>query len=249
MSHHLRHDRAAPATKSGWVHVDELAQILRASGHKVSSDQLLLIAGALGEPRFELDGDEIRAAYGHSIPAQIPYEARRAPQVLFHATPTRNLASVFEARAGLRPSGRNWVHLTESCQVAVDAARRQRSAVSVLEVDAPNVAGLVHATGATWLAPGVPVGSIRILPVRRVRDLTLDHSGGIHGASPSIAASVEALIGPGFVASGSGSPTETLGLFSNRAVTAVASVDRGYPHDPPAMMPGDGASNATGDTR
>ncbi|MFF2371824.1 RNA 2'-phosphotransferase [Agromyces sp. NPDC058110] len=189
MSHHLRHDREALATKSGWVHVDELAQLLRASGHKVSSDQLLLIAGALGEPRFELDGHDVRAAYGHSIPTQIAYEVRRAPQVLFHATPTRNLASVFEARAGLRPSGRNWVHLTESCQVAVDAARRQRSAVSVLEVDAHTVAGLVHAAGATWLAPTVPVGSIRIMPVRRVRESTLDYTVGIHGAAPSTVSS------------------------------------------------------------
>ncbi len=175
MSYHLRHDANAPATKTGWVHVDDLVQIMRDSGHKVSSAQLLLIAGALGEPRFELDGDEIRAAYGHSVAAQIQYETRRAPRVLFHATPTRNLASVFEARAGLKAGGRNWVHLTESCEVALNAARRQQSPVCVLEVDAPAVAGLVHASGATWLAPSVPIDALSILPIRSVRRLTQDH--------------------------------------------------------------------------
>ncbi|MFE2772826.1 RNA 2'-phosphotransferase [Microbacterium resistens] len=175
MSYHLRHDVDAPATKTGWMHVDDLVEVMRASGHKVSSAQLLLIAGALGEPRFELDEEEIRAAYGHSVMAQVEYEARRAPRVLFHATPTRNLASVFEARAGLTPGDRNWVHLTESCEVAVNAARRQQAPVCVLEVDAPAVAGLVHASGATWLAPVVPIDTLRILPIRWVRTLTKDH--------------------------------------------------------------------------
>lgn len=177
MSYHLRHDPTAPATKSGWVHVDELSQIMRAAGHRVTSAQLLLIAGALGEQRFELEDEDIRAAYGHSIPVKITYETRRPPEVLFHATPTRNLASVFEARAGLLPGTRNWVHLTESCEVAVNAARRQQAAVSVLEVDALKVAGLVFATGTTWLAPRVPIESIRIAAVRRVKDLTRDESG------------------------------------------------------------------------
>lgn len=183
MSFHLRHDRAVPATKSGWVHVDELAQIMRKSGHKVSSSQLLLIAGALGEPRFHLEGEDIRAAYGHSVPIEIEYEMRRAPQLLYHATPTRNLRSIFEARAGLLASGRNWVHLSESCEVAVGAARRQGTAVSVLEIDAPSVTGLVHASGATWLAPRVAIESVRILPLRRVRDLTA--TSGEHGIPSS----------------------------------------------------------------
>lgn len=178
MSFHLRHDASAPATKTGWVHVDDLVDTLRARGHKVSSAQLLLIAGALGEPRFELDHEDIRAAYGHSVAAQIDYEVRRPPLILFHATPTRNLASVFEARAGLRPGARKWVHLTESCDVAVNAARRQQAPVSVLEIDAPNVAGLVHAAGATWLAPVVAIDAMRILPVRGVRELTQDLQAG-----------------------------------------------------------------------
>lgn len=180
MSYHLRHDPAVPATKSGWVHVDELAQLMRASGHKVSSAQLLLIAGALGEPRFHLEGEDVRAAYGHSVPIQIEYESRRAPQTLYHATPTRNLRSIFEARAGLLSRARNWVHLSESCEVAVGAARRQHAAVSVLEVDAPSVTGLVHASGPTWLAPTVSIDSIRILPLRRVRDLTTVLTVGTH---------------------------------------------------------------------
>lgn len=178
MSYHLRHDAHAPATKDGWVHVDELADLLRASGHKVASPQLILIAGALGEPRFELDGNEIRAVYGHSKPTNVEYSVKRAPRVLYHATPLRNLSSIFEARAGLVKGHRNWVHLTDSCEVAVNAAQRQQSSVAVLEIDANSVEGLVHASGTTWLAPSVAVNHLSFLPLREVHDLMKDDSNG-----------------------------------------------------------------------
>src|SRR5690606_20122294 len=46
MSFHLRHNEKAPLTKDGWIHVEELADLLNANGHKVSAPQLLWIAGA-----------------------------------------------------------------------------------------------------------------------------------------------------------------------------------------------------------
>ncbi|HTN57816.1 MAG TPA: RNA 2'-phosphotransferase [Protaetiibacter sp.] len=171
MAYRLRHDKSAPVTRDGWMHVDELAELLRKSGHKVTPQQLILIAGALGEPRFELDGYDIRAVYGHSTATSIEYPHKRPPKTLYHATPLSNLASIFEARAGLVSGKRNWVHLTESCLVALNAARRQQSSIAVLEVDAPMVDGLVYAAGSTWLAPVVKAEHLRFLPLREIRDL------------------------------------------------------------------------------
>lgn len=173
MSHHLRHDKSAPTTKDGWMHVDELVTLLRSSGHKVTSRQLILIAGALGEPRFEMeDGSDIRAVYGHSTRTEIEYSKKRAPEVLYHATPLRNLASIFEARAGLLRGKRNWVHLTDSCAVALNAARRQQAPVAVLEIDTSKVDGLVHASDTTWLAPSIAVDCLKLVPIRVVQHLT-----------------------------------------------------------------------------
>lgn len=176
MAHYLRHNKEAPTTKDGWMHVDELADILRSAGHKVTPQQLKLIAGALGEPRFELSGvSEIRAVYGHSTRTEIDYSRRRPPQVLYHATPLQNLASIFEARDGLRKGKRNWVHLTESCAIALNASKRQRSPVAVLEISAGNMETLVHASGVTWLAPSVGVEHLSLLSVRVINELASSH--------------------------------------------------------------------------
>lgn len=171
MAYRLRHDPSTPATKDGWVHVDELTDLLRSSGHKVTSAQLILIAGALGEQRFELEGYDIRAVYGHSTRTSIAYSSKNPPRVLYHATPLRNLKSILEARAGLVPGRRNWVHLTDSCSVALNAARRQQASVAVLEIDAASLDGLVYATGSTWLAKEVPASQLRLLPLREMHEL------------------------------------------------------------------------------
>ena len=179
MAFHLRHDESAPLSNDAWIHVDELAALLNANGHKVTTSQLLLIAGALGEPRFELgpEGEDIRAAYGHSsMRAQPSYDAKRPPDRLYHATPLRNLPSILEARDGLRKGERRWVHMTDSISVALTASQRQRQPVVVLSIETTKVEGLVHASGSTWLAPRVPVDALSLLALRDQADASPLHT-------------------------------------------------------------------------
>jgi len=165
MSYHLRHNPAAPTTRGGWIYAADLAALLVASGYDVTAEQLLVVAGALGEPRFELDGDEIRAAYGHSLDHQVQYELAGRAECLYHGAPRGALASIFEARAGLSPMARQMVHMTDELSVAKAAARRRREPVFVLEVDPSKVPGLVNAAASTWLADHVPPEALRILTV------------------------------------------------------------------------------------
>lgn len=165
MSYHLRHDRNAPTTRGGWIYAADLAGILAKNGHDVTPEQLLVVAGALGEPRFELDRDEIRAAYGHSLDHKVAYEATRRSAPLYHGAPYSGMASIFEARAGLSSMQRQMVHMTDEVAIARHAARRRREAVFVLVIEASKVDGLVNAAARTWLAPNVPVDSLRVLPV------------------------------------------------------------------------------------
>lgn len=171
MAFHLRHDPTTPASREGWVHVEELAELLNKAGHKVSPDALLLIAGAAGEPRFEREGSDIRAAYGHSLKMSIAYEKKLPPKWLYHATPLENLRSIFEARAGLRRGKRQWVHLSDRPSIAMNASTRQHKPVALLRISAPGVDNLVYASGNTWLAPLVPSDVLEIVPLRDVREL------------------------------------------------------------------------------
>jgi RNA:NAD 2'-phosphotransferase (TPT1/KptA family) len=165
MAYHLRHDPDTPMNRTGWVHVDELAPILLAAGHKVTSKQLLVIAGAMGEPRFEISGHDIRAVYGHSLPLAIDYVDRKPPPLLYHGTAASNLASVAEARDGLRRMQRQFVHLTTSRDTALRAASRRGESTVVLEVTTRGLKELKQASEETWLVPRVPVEALRVLPI------------------------------------------------------------------------------------
>ncbi|MFF8185831.1 RNA 2'-phosphotransferase [Microbacterium sp. NPDC016588] len=168
MSYHLRHDASAPTARGGWMYADDLATVMRAHGHRVTAEQLLVVAGALGEPRFELDGTEIRAAYGHSLARRSDFEAASPPESLFHATPSRHLQHIVEGRAGLESGGRQFVHLTPDPERALRSAERHGADALLLKVDAARVEGLVKATEDTWLAPRVKVEQLAIVPVHEV---------------------------------------------------------------------------------
>jgi RNA:NAD 2'-phosphotransferase (TPT1/KptA family) len=136
-----------------------------------------MIAGALGEPRFELDGRDIRASYGHSLAVAIKYEKKHPPVHLFHATPLENLSSIFEAQSGLLRGKRQWVHLTDSPLVAINASHRQGKAVAVLCVDTALVDGVVFASGHTWLAPKVAFGAMKVLTLTELDSLLSKEEG------------------------------------------------------------------------
>ncbi|MCK8607908.1 RNA 2'-phosphotransferase [Agromyces sp. C10] len=176
MAYHLRHNPYAPATKDGWVHVEELTELLNASGYDVTPGVLMLIAGAAGEPRFQRDGQEIRAVYGHSVKRDIKYDVRTPPASLYHATPLENLASIFEARSGLLKGSRQWVHLSDRPAMAMNASRRQGKPVALLRVDAARTESLVHAAASTWLAPRVGPEMLEIVPAREVASLLVESS-------------------------------------------------------------------------
>ncbi|MFJ7290114.1 RNA 2'-phosphotransferase [Curtobacterium sp. NPDC098951] len=163
MSFHLRHDPTAQTTRGGWMFVEDLADVMREHGHNVTPQQLLVVAGALGEPRFELDGDEVRAAYGHSIARRADYEVATPPAWLYHATPASNFGSIFEGRGGLRPMGREFAHLSTNPMRALTTAQRHAKDVLLLRVAGRDVPGLVRAAEDTWLAPLVGAEALEVV--------------------------------------------------------------------------------------
>lgn len=168
MAYNLRHNKSAPMTIDGWVHANELVELLRLEGHKVSSRQLLLIAGAMGEPRFQIDGKDIRATYGHSLNVMIKYADAQPPTHLFHGTSTSILTSVAEARDGLRPMLRRRVHLTSDPEVALRAAARRKEPTVLLRVRTDGLDPLERASETTWLTKRVPASSLEVVPVWEV---------------------------------------------------------------------------------
>jgi putative RNA 2'-phosphotransferase len=121
--------------------------------------------------RYEIDGDRIRALYGHSVPGRIAMVRADPPEVLFHGTSPVAWASIQEQ--GLVPMARQYVHLSTDVGTAVQVATRKADAPVVLHVHAGEASrrGVRFWRGneMTWLAEGVPPEYLTGLDSEEVR--------------------------------------------------------------------------------
>jgi putative RNA 2'-phosphotransferase len=145
---------------AGWVAVEELLEGLRRAGSPTTRQELEDIVRTSDKQRFALseDGLRIRASQGHSVEVDLGYEPAAPPEVLYHGTADKHLASI--RREGLSKGARHHVHLSETVATATAVGQRHGKVV-VLEVRA----GEMHRTGlaffrtpnGVWLTDHVPV--------------------------------------------------------------------------------------------
>ncbi|MBP7146364.1 MAG: RNA 2'-phosphotransferase [Acidobacteria bacterium] len=146
----------------GWAPLERVLDVVRAE-HRfrdVRPDDVQdLVAGGSGDGsrRFELADGRIRARYGHSLARRIEYPPAVPPQHLFHGTAPDTLAQI--RRAGLRPMGRQYVHLSATRAMArrVGARHGGRPVVVGVRAAEAHAAGTVfHDAGnGVWLTPDV----------------------------------------------------------------------------------------------
>ena len=158
--------------EAGWVAVDELLAGCGRAGHAITPDQLREIVRTSDKQRFALsdDGTRIRANQGHSVEVELGYEPATPPEVLYHGTAERFLASI--RQQGLLKGARHHVHLSERVEAAAAVGRRHGQLV-LLEVRA----GAMHRKGITfyrtpngvWLTDAVPAAYL-IFPSEAGRD-------------------------------------------------------------------------------
>ncbi|MBO4205351.1 RNA 2'-phosphotransferase [Micromonospora echinofusca] len=154
----------------GWVPVDDLLTALARHGTQVSREQLHEVVADNDKQRFALrtgaDGVTwIRASQGHSarVGVDLGLAAVAPPEVLYHGTPTTNVASILAT--GLHPGRRQHVHLSADVPTALTVGRRRSGSVAVLTVRA----GLMAAAGyvfhrsanGVWLTAAVPAEFVR----------------------------------------------------------------------------------------
>lgn len=152
----------------GWCALHVVESALAHRWPDVSREDIERVVNCSGRKRFEIakllwmEGDFIRAMYGHSIP--IFHSASRAPpDILYHGTSER--AAEIILSSGLAPVGRTFVHLSTSLELADDIGQRKGKDVVVLLVDAMeasrNQVRFFRATDDIWLASFIPSEYIR----------------------------------------------------------------------------------------
>ncbi len=136
LAKHLRH---APDVlgltlqPGGWVPVDDLLAASQRIGFPISYDELIECVETNDKKRFSFDdsGDLIRANQGHSVEVDLQLEEQVPPDVLFHGTVERFLASIMAE--GLKKGKRHHVHLSRDIETARKVGARRGKPVILAE--------------------------------------------------------------------------------------------------------------------
>ncbi len=143
--------------------LDELVVALSKHGDtgKVTEQEVREVVAQSDKQRFEIQGDRIKARYGHSQP-EVRYPVASPPSILYHGT-TEATWEWIRAQ-GLKPMGRQYVHLSASTAFAALAGRR-KGKLFMLQIDAATAfaqgVAFYDAGHDVWLADQVPAAYIQ----------------------------------------------------------------------------------------
>jgi putative RNA 2'-phosphotransferase len=163
ISHALRHEpwlHELELDDAGWVAVEALLATLRAEKPAwagLGEVDLVLMMAEAEKQRFEMRDGKFRALYGHSTPQKLLREPAEPPAILFHGTAPKTVVLI--RKDGLRPMGRQFVHLSVDTPTATQVGRRKAKDPVILRI----MASEAHAAGVpfyrgndlVWLADAV----------------------------------------------------------------------------------------------
>lgn len=146
--------------EEGWASLPRLLEALRRRPRWEGLDRedVREMQRRTDKRRYEIRDDRIRALYGHSLPGRLSKEEARPPDRLWHGTSPGAADRILEE--GLRPMGRQFVHLSADRPTAREVGRRKTGEPVILAVRA----GTAHDDGVgfylgnekVWLADRVP---------------------------------------------------------------------------------------------
>lgn len=123
----LRHSKLP--NHKGWIKVDVVQNEL---GVSLLDIQKIVHEDTKGRFEFSEDKSSVRALYGHSIDVNLGLEPTTPPMILYHGTAEKYLENIM--KDGLKPRKRNYVHLSETIDMAMQIGARHGKPI-VLAID------------------------------------------------------------------------------------------------------------------
>lgn len=143
----------------GWADVKELI----AGINKTRPLDMRLLEKIVAEDekqRYSFNEDKtlIRANQGHSVAVDVELEKKNPPDILYHGTGEKYVASIDEQ--GLLPKSRLYVHLSADYETAVKVGQRHGKPV-VYQIQAQQMAAngidFYQSVNGVWLTKRVPI--------------------------------------------------------------------------------------------
>lgn len=150
--------------EEGWANVAEL--LTKSNDYGVQLDRALLeeVVATNAKKRFAFSSDEqkIRASQGHSIKVTLGYTNTQPPDILYHGTGKKSVASILSS--GLEKRSRQHVHLSADRETAMAVGQRHGVPhifiVKALEMYQDGHEFYLSDNGV-WLTDNVPVQYLR----------------------------------------------------------------------------------------
>lgn len=143
----------------GFVSWSDLLERVQDRFPEITEEEVRRIIEDSHKKRFELREGRVRATYGHSFPVDLGLESVEPPAQLYHGT-ARDLADTI-LRDGLKPRGRQFVHLSPSIEEAQAVGKRRDPFPRILLVNSR----AAHANGILFYASG-PLFLTKEVPAR-----------------------------------------------------------------------------------
>lgn len=147
----------------GFADVEDVVHALNERlGEPVEEEDVRDAVRSGDRPRYEIQGERIRALYGHSIPVE-PGPSSKPPEFLFVAVPEQELERA--RRFGLRGGRRRFLHLALTQEDAAESGRRVSRDYTVLVIhalDAWEEGISFYDRTALWLAEEVPTHLLEV---------------------------------------------------------------------------------------
>lgn len=163
---HAPHECGIVLDELGYTSIQELLNYLNSSGRHgtVELSDLIKMMEESDKKRHEINGDRIRAYYGHSTSEKIHKTVSKPPAVLYHGT--SHEAAEIIMQEGLIPNGRQYVHLSCDVNTAQIVGIRKDKRPVILKINAQqaNADGCKFHIGNEdiWLADSIPPKYIEI---------------------------------------------------------------------------------------
>ena len=155
----LRHSKLP--NHKGRIKVDVVQNEL---GVSLLDIQKIVHEDTKGRFEFSEDKSSVRALYGHSIDVNLGLEPTTPPPVLYHGTAEKYIDSIM--KEGLRPRKRNFVHLSETMDMAKQVGTRHGSPVVLsIDIEAMIRAGykFYKAQNGIWLTGDIPSKFLKVV--------------------------------------------------------------------------------------
>ncbi|MBU7017319.1 MAG: RNA 2'-phosphotransferase [Theionarchaea archaeon] len=131
MSYYLRHHPPRTMSRDGFVLLDELVTLVQ-ERYTVDEEYITSIVETDTKGRFQLQDRKIRALYGHSYPVDIDLPLADI-DLLYHGTTEKAAQSIL--KEGLKPKGRQKVHLSPTPDTAGEVGMRRCRTPVILQID------------------------------------------------------------------------------------------------------------------